>query len=110
MSVMKERMKIIEPLRPIIADDEMYGRIYSDLHDLIEASEWLLTHFRQAPDKLSTVESFEEFLIDLDVYFIQHVTYHLSSLRPDVEALLGKLELIQDEHVGQTPSKDDKPS
>ena len=92
MKKITDRLKIVEQLRPFVANDDSYGRVYADLHDLIEASEWLLGEMDKKRDELLTAEQIEVFLIDLDVHYVQHVAFHLKSLRKDLDVMLAKLD------------------
>ena len=92
MKKLTGRLKFVEQLRPFVADEDAYGRVYADLHDLMVASEWLLAEIDQKRDEPLTAEKIEDFLIDLDVRYIQHVTFHLTSLRKDLDMILAKLD------------------
>ena len=91
MSRISKRLHIVEQLKAFIADDERYGRMHADLHDLIEASEWLLQAMNKVRDYPLTADSAEDFLIDLDINYVQHATFHLNSLRADIASVLGQI-------------------
>ena len=79
---------LMKQLRPFTKGDQAYGRLYADFHDLIDACEWLLTELRSKEAKVLSTSEIEEFLIDVDVKFIKHVSFHLKSLRKDINATL----------------------
>jgi hypothetical protein len=69
----------------------MYGRMHADLHDLIEAGEWLVAELDKLKDEPLNADQVETFLINLDVHYVQHVTWHLKSLRGDIASVLAKI-------------------
>ena len=83
----KDRLKFMESLRPYTLNEDSFSRINVDLYDLIEASEWLLKTVSQIQG-LQDPDEIQNFLVDLDVHFIQHVGYHLKSLRKSVAVIL----------------------
>ncbi|MEG3149643.1 hypothetical protein U1769_07065 [Sphingomonas sp. ZT3P38] len=90
MSEIMKRLGFIEQLRPYVADDAALSRMRVDLHDLIEASEWLLSEVKKRETGLMTPEELESFLIDLDVHYILHVSFHIKSLKSEINASLEK--------------------
>ena len=84
-------------LKPFVKDEHAYARMCTDLHDLVAASEWLLSEMDKRVATPLTVDNVEDFLIDLDVRYIQHVTYHLKSLRKDVNVTLSSIAQAEGE-------------
>ena len=73
MSEIMKRLGFIEQLRPYVTDDAALSRMRVDLHDLIEASEWLLSEVKKRENGLMTPGELESFLIDLDAScFLSH--------------------------------------
>jgi hypothetical protein len=91
-------LSLLEQLKPYITDAQAYGRFYANLYDLSEACEWFLSVMKQNEGKLLTPDELENLLIDIDVRFIQHVTFHLDSLRTDLERTLGNFPNPTDEN------------
>jgi hypothetical protein len=81
-------LNILEQLRPFVVDESAYGRLHADLHDLLEASAWLLKTFSENDGRPLSVSELETLLINIDVHFVDHVLFHLKTLRKDVKATL----------------------
>lgn len=81
-------LSLLNQLRPFVADEVTYGRIHSDLHDLLEASAWLLKTFAAHEGQSLSASELEDLLVDIDVKFVDHVSFHLTSLRNDLKATL----------------------
>jgi len=88
MTDIMSRLKFVEQFRPYVVDEDALARMRVDLHDLIEASEWLLDEIKQRDSGLMTPDELETFLINLDVHYVRHVFFHLRSLRKDINASL----------------------
>jgi hypothetical protein len=78
----------LEQLRPFVTDEATYGRIYADLNDLLEASAWLLKTFANNEGRSLSTSELEELLIHVDIHFIDHVLFHLKTLRHDLKSTL----------------------
>ena len=81
-------LALLKQLRPFVVDDAAYGRLYADLHDLLEASAWLLKTFADYEGRSLSSSELEDLLVDIDVKFVDHVSFHLKSLRKDLKATL----------------------
>lgn len=81
-------LALLEQLRPFVGDEAVYGRLYGDLHDLLEASAWLLKTFADYEGRSLSPSELEDLLVDIDVKFVEHVSFHLKSLRKDLRATL----------------------
>lgn len=92
MTDIRDKLRFLEQLKPVLADAATYGRMYADLHDLLEAGQWLITELDRLQERSLTRDEIETFLIDLDIAYIQHASFHLKSLRKDVRATLAGLE------------------
>ncbi|CAN5402676.1 hypothetical protein BH11PSE7_BH11PSE7_36850 [soil metagenome] len=91
------QLALIEQLRPYLHDEAAYGRMYADLHDLLEASAWLLNTFSQFDGKPLDASRVEELLVDIDVKFAEHVSWHLQTLRPNIAIALEQFTAADDE-------------
>ncbi len=78
----------VQQLKEYAPDADTYGRLSADVHDLLQASEWLLSVTKQSSGKRLEPSELESLLIDIDVKFVQHVSFHLKSLRKDIAAVL----------------------
>jgi hypothetical protein len=85
------RLAVVDQLRPFLADDAMHGRMYADLHDLIEVGEWLSTELSRRGDEPFTADQAETFLVELHVHLVEHATWHLNSLRKDIASALANI-------------------
>ena len=79
---------LLEQLKSYASSDESYGRIRADFLDLIEACQWFLSVMEQNEERTLSESELEDVLIDIDVKFIQHVAFHLKSLRKDLPDIL----------------------
>jgi hypothetical protein len=86
--VATDKLAFLEQLRPFAASGEAYGRMHADLQDLLEASEWLVGTISALGDRKLSVSELEDLLVEIDVNFVEHASYHLASLRGDLKAAL----------------------
>ena len=91
MTTIAEKLAIVDRLQPYLSDDSMRGRMHADLHDLIEAGEWLVAELDRLGSAPLNSEEVETFFVNLDVHYVQHVTWHLTSLREDIASVLTKI-------------------
>lgn len=80
----------LKQLEPYASDANQFGRLSADFHDLSKACEWFLLAIKANDSKLLTTSEIEDLLVDIDVKFIQHVTFHLDTLRKDLTEILKK--------------------
>jgi hypothetical protein len=92
MSGISDKLKFLEQIKPFVADDEMYGRWHANLHDLVESGEWLLAELDQRHAQPLTRETIEDFLVGLDVRYIEHVMHHIRLLRKDIKTMLARFD------------------
>ncbi|MEP7007543.1 MAG: hypothetical protein ABI810_16290 [Sphingomonas bacterium] len=90
MTRINNMLNFIDQIRPYVNDDEALGRIRVDLHDLVEACEWLLSNIQKNTDKTMTEDELETFLIELDINYIQHASFHIKSLKKEIVSSLKK--------------------
>jgi hypothetical protein len=88
MTETRDRIKVVEQLRPFFSNEAGYGRMHANLHDLVEASEWFLATMDRTRAETLTAEQVEDFLIELEVHFVDHAMFHLRSLKKDIAAVL----------------------
>ncbi|NRF69155.1 hypothetical protein HLB44_19350 [Aquincola sp. S2] len=81
-------LAFIEQLRPFAKDEASYGRVYADLRDLLEASSWLLATAAGCEGRSLQPDEIETLLIEIDVKFVQHVSFHIKSLSRELESML----------------------
>jgi len=82
------QLALVDQLRPFVSDEAAYGRMYADFHDLLEACAWLLKTFSDHEGRSLNPSELEDLLVDIDVKFIEHVSFHLQSLHKDLTATL----------------------
>ena len=82
------KLAFLAQLRPFAVDEVSYGRIYADFVDLIRASEWFVKTIDELEGRELTQSELEDFLIEVDIKFVDHEFFHLSSLRNDLKAAL----------------------
>jgi hypothetical protein len=80
--------KLVDQLEAYTASAETRGRLRVDLGDLAEASWWYLSKMEQIGDNTLDEMELEDLLIEIDVKFIEHVTFHIESLRKDLAEVL----------------------
>ena len=80
------QLALIQQLRQYTPDETTYGRIYADLHDLLEASAWLLETFSRHQAKTLRASEIETLLVDIDVKFAVHVTMPMDTASTDEKA------------------------
>ena len=80
-----------EQIRPLLRDDEAFGRLHADFHDLMEICSWFLQVANADTKKSLSRDELEDLLIDLDVNLIDHGLFHLNSLKKEVNSALEKL-------------------
>lgn len=83
--------RLVQQLRPFMSGEEAYGRLHADFHDLMEICAWFLQLMNAAERKPLSRDDLETFLIELDVGLIDHASFHLKSMKKEIEAALGKL-------------------
>ena len=88
MTDINDRVKRLKDIESYIVDPNLYGRMRVDLNDIIEASEWLLSTMSNQSKLPLTADVAEDFLIELDINYVQHVTFHLNTLRMDIASVL----------------------
>lgn len=82
------KMAFLAQLRPFAVDEVSYGRIHADFVDLLEASEWFVKTMDALEGHELTRSELEDLLVEIDVKFVDHAFFHLSSLRTDLKAAL----------------------
>jgi len=91
------KLAFLAQIRPFAVDEVSYGRIYADLVDLLEASEWFVKAIDGLESRDLTQSELEDFLIEVDVKFVDHAFFHLSSLRNDLKAALRNFPVEDEE-------------
>jgi hypothetical protein len=89
--------RLIEQLRPFVSGEEAYGRLYADFHDLMEICAWFLQLMNADDRKQLSRDDLEKLLIELDIGLIDHASFHLKSMKKEINAALDKLANDPDE-------------
>lgn len=79
---------LVGMLTKITKDDILLGRFKADICDMMEMNCWLIEKIRELKQTTVTVENIEDFLIDLEIKYVDHAFYHLSSMKKDIADLL----------------------
>lgn len=79
---------LLDALDGHIPDEDTRGRLSVDLQDLVESSRWLLNTLEGVKAHPRTDGELENFLIDLEVHYLDHATYHIKSLRRALTTVL----------------------
>ena len=77
-------------IEPYASSSESYGQICADFADLSDACYWFLAQIEAGRSRTLTQDELEDLLVDIDVKFIQHVSFHLKSLRVELNQMLKK--------------------
>ncbi|MFT7722455.1 MAG: hypothetical protein QM788_06455 [Roseateles sp.] len=88
LNIISAPQSLLEQLRPFAPDEEAYGRICADLQDLVGASAWLLQTIAKNKGRTLSPSELEDLLVDIDVHFVEHSSFHLSSFSRDIKAML----------------------
>lgn len=87
-NTLSAQLSFVEQLRPFGVDEDAHGRIYADLHDLLGAGAWLVQTLAETSGRTLSPSELEDLLVDIDVHFVEHSLFHLSSLRQQIKATL----------------------
>ncbi|QNK69471.1 hypothetical protein [Variovorax sp. PAMC26660] len=77
-------------------DENLSGRIFVDLSDIFEACKWFVDTIESEKFESLSQDELETLLINIDVNLIQHISYHLESLRKDFPVVLDAIGLPED--------------
>src|SRR5689334_7835424 len=88
MTEIRDRIKFLDQLQPFFPDQATYSRAHTDVYDLVEASEWFLAMLARTQSETMGAEQVENFLIELEVHYVDHALYHLRSLKKAITASL----------------------
>lgn len=79
---------VVSQIEKLLPDKELCGRLYADLHDMLEACHWFVDKMDAAKGQPLDREQLESLLIDIEVNMLDHLAYHLDSLRKDLPKVL----------------------
>jgi hypothetical protein len=79
---------LLEQIKPYVTDAATYGRLRVDFQDLAEACEWFLSIIKDNEGKVLKSSEIEDILVDIDIHFVQHVSFHLKSFRKNLNRTL----------------------
>lgn len=89
------RKRTIDQLRPFLNDDEAFGRLLADVHDLRDFCARFLRATEADADKALSPDELETLAVELDVE-IDHGLFHLQSLKREVAGSLVRLGRLDD--------------
>jgi hypothetical protein len=87
---------IVSGLTPYVSNSDSLGRVSADLRDLVDASRWLLEALSDAESKVTSADELESFLIDLEVTYLDHVAFHIRSLKDEIGSALANFPVEED--------------
>jgi hypothetical protein len=88
ISKIMDRLKFVDGFSPFMKNENELSRLRVDLYDLIESSEWLTEEINKKQGIEINSKIAEEFLTELEYYYIDHMYYHLRSLRKNIRDTL----------------------
>lgn len=87
---------LVDQLKTFVPDDGLTGRMFADLTDALEMCNWFSSTIGTSAGRQLTRDELETLLIDIDIKLLQHLAYHLDSLRRDMPAVLDAIALPED--------------
>jgi hypothetical protein len=90
--------RLVRQVEAFVQDKRLCGRLYADLTDLLEACNWFVSTV-QGIDKELSRDELESLLIKIDVNVLQHLGYHLESLKQDMPVMLDAIGLPEDKEA-----------
>jgi len=79
--------QLVRQVNAYARDDQLSGRLYVDLVDMLEACRWFVSSMDQLGEEL-TRDELESLLIKIDVNVVQHLGFHMRSLKRDMPRVL----------------------
>ncbi len=83
-------LALIDQLKPYAPDADTHARVRVDFMDLADICQWFLDEIAKHAGSTLSQDQLEEFLIEIDVNFIQHIEFHLRSLQKTLPRILEK--------------------
>lgn len=90
MEVGQQGERLLERIAKHV-DGPTFGRIYADLNDLTECCRWLINLVDRPCQEPVSQDEMEQMLIDIEVAFVMHVSFHLKTFRKDIKTVLASL-------------------
>lgn len=88
---------LVAQIGVFVSDEEILGRLYTDLLDAREACEWFIENINIDGNKQMKRNELEDWLIDLDVNMLTHLVYHLKSIKKVLPTVLEAVAEPEDE-------------
>lgn len=83
---------LLDQLGKHIEDHALLGRVQADLTDILEVCEWFELVVDSSGQRGLDREEAESLLIDIEINLLDHLAYHLKSMKRDMPALLKMIE------------------
>jgi hypothetical protein len=83
-------------LSPYLTKELNESAFFVDLADIYEACTWYVETMGRISDVSLTRDELETVLIDIDVNMLEHLNYHLDSLKKSLPAVLNAISLPED--------------
>lgn len=88
-----DRLKpLLDQLGKHIADRALLGRVQVDLIDMLEACRWFDAEIGSLHQRGLNRDELESLLIDIEVKLLDHMSYHIKSMKSDMPKLLKAVE------------------
>jgi hypothetical protein len=75
-------------IEPYLTPVDSKAPVSADVNDLLETSRWLIANMADVESHLSSADSLETFLVNLDIQ-LDHIRFHAKSLKATVNCALG---------------------
>lgn len=99
VDIHQQAMDLVEGIKEHLSSVEDYNIMRVDIGDLLEANNWLTSEIKKSRKSPLSAEEVEDFLIKLDVNYVEHVTFHLNSLRDNIARALENISNCEDGNV-----------
>ncbi len=88
--------QLLKQLQPFTRDEDAYGKLHADLHDMIEICEWFLQTMDSVRQKQLSRDEIESLLIELEVNLVDRGGFHLKSLKKGIAEALRQISEKED--------------
>ena len=96
---------LLDQLAKHTPDRALLGRVQADLTDILEVCKWFEGTVNALVQRRLDRDQLESLLIDIEVNLLDHMAYHIRSVKRDMPALLKSVETPDSDEAGN-PSSD----
>ena len=98
---------LLDQLEKYTPDRALLGRVQADLTDILEVCEWFESTVNALVQRTLDRDQLESLLIDIEVNLLDHMAYHIKSVKRDMPALLKSVETPDTDEAGNPGSNSD---